>query len=149
MESDEFTVGSTSWKLHAVIDMTLNGGDTRFGISLADVSADSGSGGKDDYGLYTNDIYGDWQITVPGCDACDSSAYGYGFSGNNPDGTWWIEIKHIEGDTTLVFYPSEADRTAGTNGIGLTTPHGSESGCLLYTSPSPRDKRQSRMPSSA
>ena len=25
----------------------------------------------------------------------------------------------------------------------------SESGCLLYTSPSPRDKRQSRMPSSA
>ena len=25
----------------------------------------------------------------------------------------------------------------------------SEFGCLLYTSPSPRDKRQSRMPSSA
>ena len=25
----------------------------------------------------------------------------------------------------------------------------SKSGCLLYTSPSPRDKRQSRMPSSA
>ena len=25
----------------------------------------------------------------------------------------------------------------------------SEKGCLLYTSPSPRDKRQSRMPSSA
>ena len=30
----------------------------------------------------------------------------------------------------------------GKNGIQLT-------GCLLYTSPSPRDKRQSRMPSSA
>ena len=29
----------------------------------------------------------------------------------------------------------------------LTTPVGG--GCLLYTSPSPRDKRQSRMPSSA
>ena len=26
---------------------------------------------------------------------------------------------------------------------------GVKSGCLLYTSPSPRDKRQSRMPSSA
>ena len=26
---------------------------------------------------------------------------------------------------------------------------GKTSGCLLYTSPSPRDKRQSRMPSSA
>ena len=30
----------------------------------------------------------------------------------------------------MVFYPSEADRTAGTNGIGLTTPHGSESGVV-------------------
>ena len=27
--------------------------------------------------------------------------------------------------------------------------HGTNEGCLLYTSPSPRDKRQSRMPSSA
>ena len=26
---------------------------------------------------------------------------------------------------------------------------GADKGCLLYTSPSPRDKRQSRMPSSA
>ena len=30
----------------------------------------------------------------------------------------------------------------GDNTVGFTT-------CLLYTSPSPRDKRQSRMPSSA
>ena len=30
--------------------------------------------------------------------------------------------------------------------VGLIGPNGS---CLLYTSPSPRDKRQSRMPSSA
>ena len=28
-------------------------------------------------------------------------------------------------------------------------PHDVHEGCLLYTSPSPRDKRQSRMPSSA
>ena len=28
-------------------------------------------------------------------------------------------------------------------------PYGFGKGCLLYTSPSPRDKRQSRMPSSA
>ena len=32
-------------------------------------------------------------------------------------------------------------------GIGIGT--GISSNCLLYTSPSPRDKRQSRMPSSA
>ena len=31
----------------------------------------------------------------------------------------------------------------------VITEHRSPLGCLLYTSPSPRDKRQSRMPSSA
>ena len=34
-------------------------------------------------------------------------------------------------------------------GVNLVTLTGSGRGCLLYTSPSPRDKRQSRMPSSA
>ena len=34
--------------------------------------------------------------------------------------------------------------------LGLSSYQGTQSqGCLLYTSPSPRDKRQSRMPSSA
>ena len=33
--------------------------------------------------------------------------------------------------------------------VGLANPTGHTSCCLLYTSPSPRDKRQSRMPSSA
>ena len=35
--------------------------------------------------------------------------------------------------------------------LGINTPefHGDIDTCLLYTSPSPRDKRQSRMPSSA
>ena len=32
---------------------------------------------------------------------------------------------------------------------GMPGKGGSAGGCLLYTSPSPRDKRQSRMPSSA
>ena len=34
-------------------------------------------------------------------------------------------------------------------GITMKVVNGIHSGCLLYTSPSPRDKRQSRMPSSA
>ena len=34
-------------------------------------------------------------------------------------------------------------------GIGTHPSRGLRKGCLLYTSPSPRDKRQSRMPSSA
>ena len=37
----------------------------------------------------------------------------------------------------------------GPNGAGKTTLFNLITGCLLYTSPSPRDKRQSRMPSSA
>ena len=35
------------------------------------------------------------------------------------------------------------------NACVLLGPQGEMRGCLLYTSPSPRDKRQSRMPSSA
>ena len=34
-------------------------------------------------------------------------------------------------------------------GVSLTIDSATNTGCLLYTSPSPRDKRQSRMPSSA
>ena len=43
------------------------------------------------------------------------------------------------------------NRQLGTygNGDGQDAAHYSGSTCLLYTSPSPRDKRQSRMPSSA
>ena len=36
-----------------------------------------------------------------------------------------------------------------TNQVVITTNGHRRRGCLLYTSPSPRDKRQSRMPSSA
>ena len=63
--------------------------------------------------------------------------------------------------TTMVYY-TDASRRRDTTGIGLlkTSLDGSEvevyqqnmgklCSCLLYTSPSPRDKRQSRMPSSA
>ena len=40
--------------------------------------------------------------------------------------------------------PEERER-----GITINTAHVEYETCLLYTSPSPRDKRQSRMPSSA
>ena len=44
-------------------------------------------------------------------------------------------------DLELKIQPKEIVAIMGRNGMGKT--------CLLYTSPSPRDKRQSRMPSSA
>ena len=59
----------------------------------------------------------------------------------------------------LARHAEAADRVAlgrhvGEEGVVAVGAHydddaGSNSGCLLYTSPSPRDKRQSRMPSSA
>ena len=44
------------------------------------------------------------------------------------------------------------EATSGNTGIGLARVallHGNPMNCLLYTSPSPRDQRGSRMPSSA
>ena len=43
----------------------------------------------------------------------------------------------------------ESNWTVSTNAEGLIVGLAQGTGCLLYTSPSPRDKRQSRMPSSA
>ena len=44
---------------------------------------------------------------------------------------------------------ADFDALAGGGGGGGTYRAPGAGGCLLYTSPSPRDKRQSRMPSSA
>ena len=38
---------------------------------------------------------------------------------------------------------------AAVAGLALAAPWGLPEGCLLYTSPSPRDRQKSRMPSSA
>ena len=46
------------------------------------------------------------------------------------------------GDKLVVHQGADDDIIVRVNGADSTT-------CLLYTSPSPRDKRQSRMPSSA
>ena len=42
-----------------------------------------------------------------------------------------------------------ASKDGGYDILGITTDGSELQTCLLYTSPSPRDKRQSRMPSSA
>ena len=64
----------------------------------------------------------------------------------NPDGRLWLD-KLGEGrfDTNERLTPDEGERV-----VRLVASHIKQDvTCLLYTSPSPRDKRQSRMPSSA
>ena len=45
--------------------------------------------------------------------------------------------------------PVTFDTTQGNTTVSLTTTPAEKQGCLLYTSPSPRDRQKSRMPSSA
>ena len=61
-----------------------------------------------------------------------------------------IDLK-VENETGAL--SSRAKRKLGSNGLpvkqGLYNPARERDACLLYTSPSPRDQRGSRMPSSA
>ena len=57
------------------------------------------------------------------------------------------ELQIYEYDTTFQSVPEPGDTVNGIATDSVFT--GDDDGCLLYTSPSPRDKRQSRMPSSA
>ena len=70
-----------------------------------------------------------------------------------------VEVVYDEGDCKYIF-PHETDAyaevqswvDAGNTVVAYVEPTFDSDGkltCLLYTSPSPRDKRQSRMPSSA
>ena len=53
-------------------------------------------------------------------------------------------------DSTLSYRRSCREGVCGSDGINMNGRNGLACiTCLLYTSPSPRDKRQSRMPSSA
>ena len=45
--------------------------------------------------------------------------------------------------------PSYVDAVAALDGQFAVLTNGEHEGCLLYTSPSPRDRQKSRMPSSA
>ena len=77
-----------------------------------------------------------------------------GYEGTTPNGIdWYVSggptVTHTEtadefGDTELIGYIG-----GGKTLTESVSAYGELSACLLYTSPSPRDKRQSRMPSSA
>ena len=68
------------------------------------------------------------------------------------DYMWFINQHHLICDAwgvTQLFRIQVEFYEALLNGRALTTSEETDWLCLLYTSPSPRDKRQSRMPSSA
>ena len=62
-----------------------------------------------------------------------------------------IDLDSDYGEVTIEYEydPGEPDQWYDSNGDPGTPGYGPSVTCLLYTSPSPRDKRQSRMPSSA
>ena len=56
-----------------------------------------------------------------------------------------LEVNNLD-----VKFDTDEGRITAIDNVSLTLDQGKVLGiCLLYTSPSPRDKRQSRMPSSA
>ena len=68
--------------------------------------------------------------------------------GSDADAVYTAFVEWAE-STGISLYPAQDEAVieiVSGNNLILSTPTGT---CLLYTSPSPRDKRQSRMPSSA
>ena len=88
-------------------------------------------------------------FTVLGC--TDSSATNYNALANTDDGSCipGCTGMTMQYPTAAVVAPGSCDSTVTVSTCNYQNEHSQITGCLLYTSPSPRDKRQSRMPSSA
>ena len=65
------------------------------------------------------------------------------------DGKGRLRVAAAVGVTLDILDRVAALAEAGTDAVVIDTAHGHSRGCLLYTSPSPRDRTRSRMPSSA
>ena len=93
------------------------------------ITVENRGNGLDTFSLTTMDLPEGWQISFSQSSVTINSKHN---SNNEASITATVNVPSnaLAGDNTVEF--------------GVTV-----SGCLLYTSPSPRDKRQSRMPSSA
>ena len=106
---------------------------------------------SDNDGIHDVEEGGDGEFDTNGDGAIDESDDG--FSDLNNDGMDDDSEASTELNTDLDDIPNYLDIDSDNDGIHDVEEGGDgaldTNGCLLYTSPSPRDKRQSRMPSSA
>ena len=70
-----------------------------------------------------------------------------GSAGTNVNGSW--VVARVESPTRFYYFPDQAPSGSVSTGTIKLYPRPQGSSCLLYTSPSPRDVEESRMPSSA
>ena len=69
--------------------------------------------------------------------------------GQCSDGKWRFADGHINIGTDQKAHQETKEYTCNPKEMGFNAVHIDTMACLLYTSPSPRDQRGSRMPSSA
>ena len=124
---EDFNTGTGSWELKLTQYLAFTDSSSRWGFGLNDGSVSANARGT--MWAETNTAWDEWQTHVCGCAVCNSQAYG----SLTPAGTYYLLMKRditIEDGTTCVWYPTEADRTNGTNGIGMTSPNSAETtGC--------------------
>ena len=136
-----------TWTLSLVMDQDALDNGTTFAITsqiclnngVCDPPVNQDVAMSDDGSTYTTDLtppadhsYVNWRVKATYSD--DSSE-------NFPQNDWYKTW-------STCYYDDGSYGGVHADGDGCNVPGSGES-CLLYTSPSPRDKRQSRMPSSA
>ena len=160
-----FTIGAVEYDddsgnseaVQAYYSYTMNLNSSFTGDDNLYVRIKSGNGGdfttSKDYGTYLSSAKGNSDVLK-----IDKIWYQFPLGESN---TFWvgpkIENYYMHGTSPSIYKPVTKQFTLGGNGnaYGASTDTGfgwaykADNGCLLYTSPSPRDLYRSRMPSSA
>ena len=143
-QDNYYTNSNPAGRAYVVFD----GGEDLADIDLSNLTASQGfeiSGGSAFLGgnvSFVGDVNGDGLGDVIVTDQ------GFNYAGN-PDRTGGGFIVYGRTDGVTVDIGDIADGTDTTSGIAIFNTAVNQFTCLLYTSPSPRDRTRSRMPSSA
>ena len=146
--TDVFVTGGTPNNNTRVYTFTNNTGGTFSVNSLTDVTITGGSY-SNGTAIFTNNTGGTFNVSGFFKPSDDIFTTGLTFNTNTYD----LKITRNDGTVltqNLAILASDMTITGGTynpnTGVATFT---NNTGCLLYTSPSPRDRQKSRMPSSA